>query len=333
MKLEALQIFVCPSCKSNLGLSNAVLDAAEVIEGQLSCEGCQQTYPIVRGVPRFVQSGEYAASFGRQWNWFRTVQIDSLSGDDESQRTLKECSGWTEADVRGRLILDAGAGAGRFAACIAAQGGHIVGVDLTSAIDAAYANIGRHPNVHLAQADIFALPFRPRTFDLAYSIGVLHHTPDPATAFQRVADKVKPGGQFAVYLYSDYGGWCRASDLLRTVTTRLPAPLMLALSTAAVPLYFVYKVPVIGRLLQVAAPISMHPRWRWRWLDTFDWYTPKYQFKYLYPEICRWYRAAGFRDLEVFDGPIRMRGEKPLPQDTPHESRASQTPLELVAAR
>jgi hypothetical protein len=54
----------------------------------------------------------------------------------------------------------------------------------------------------------------------------------------------------------------------------------------------------------------MHPDWRWRWLDTFDWYTPTYQWKFLYPEVFRWFRENGFEDVELFDGPIRMSARK-----------------------
>jgi hypothetical protein len=54
----------------------------------------------------------------------------------------------------------------------------------------------------------------------------------------------------------------------------------------------------------------MEPDWRWRWLDTFDWYTPKYQWKFLYPEVFRWFRDNGFEDVALFDGPIRMCGQK-----------------------
>ena len=112
--------------------------------------------------------------------WFRCVQLDSQSGSDESARTLEATTGWTEADYRGRLVLDAGVGAGRFAEVVADHGGEVVGVDLSRAIDAAYQNIGRRPNADLVQADIMAMPFREGTFDLAYSIGVLHHTPIPS---------------------------------------------------------------------------------------------------------------------------------------------------------
>jgi hypothetical protein len=85
---------------------------------------------------------------------------------------------------------------------------------------------------------------------------------------------------------------------------------MMGISAVAIPLYYVYRVPLIGKLLHLLFPISMEQNWRWRWLDTFDWYTPKYQWKFLYPEIFRWFRENRFKEIEIFDGPIRMRGVK-----------------------
>jgi SAM-dependent methyltransferase len=154
------------------------------------------------------------------------------------------------------------------------------------------------------------MPFREGTFDLAYSIGVLHHTPDPRAAFERVARAVKKGGQLAIYVYARYGVAWRSSDVLRKLTTRLPAQLMFYASAAAIPLYFAHRLPGIGRILQLCLPISLHPTPRWRWLDTFDWYTPRYQWKLRYPEVLRWFRSNGFLDVEVFDEPIRLRGIK-----------------------
>ena len=94
-----------------------------------------------------------------------------MSGTDESERMLAATTGWSGEDYRGRLVLDAGVGAGRFAEIASNKGAEVVGVDLSQAIDAAYENIGSRPNVHLVQADIFAMPFRDGTFDMAYSVG------------------------------------------------------------------------------------------------------------------------------------------------------------------
>src|SRR5215475_11684930 len=276
MKISALDVFVCPDCKGRLELRVRTKRGPEILEGRLICGGCGASYDVTRGVPRFGPNGRYAGSFGWQWHWFRTVQLDSMAGGSRSAEQA------------------------------AAKGAEVFGIDLTPAVDAAYRNIGERANVHLAQADIFALPFRAGTFDLAYSIGVLHHTPDPQTAFARIAPAVRPGGKFAVYLYACYGSSHRASDALRVVTTRLPLRVMWALSAAAVPLYYLYRAPLLGRLVRLAAPISMEPDWRWRWLDTFDWYTPKYQWKFLYPEVFRWFRDNGFEHVALFDGPIRM---------------------------
>jgi SAM-dependent methyltransferase len=310
VKAAALEVIVCPSCKERLSLRAAVRIDREILEGSLTCDRCGTTYPIRGGVPRFVPRGEYATSFGSQWNWFRTVQLDSLNTTAASDHALRATTGWSDAQYRGRLLLDAGVGAGRFAEQAAAKGAQVFGVDLTTAVDAAYRNIGKRENVHLIQADIFALPFRAHTFDLAYSIGVLHHTPNPPAAFARVAETVKPRGRFAVYLYARYGSSHHASDALRTVTTRLPLRLMWLLSAAAIPLYYPYRLPVIGKALRLSLPISMESNWRWRWLDTFDWYTPTYQWKYLYPEVYRWFRDTGFEDVQLFDGPIRMSAKK-----------------------
>lgn len=310
MKSSALTFLRCPKCRNRFDLTIGSTDGMEILAGTLSCTSCGAVYQIVRGVPRFLSGGDYASSFGYEWNRFQHVQLDSRNGTQQSEQALYATTGWDAADYRGRLVLDAGVGSGRFAEIVAAKGGEVVGVDVTNAVDAAYQNIGRNDRVHLVQADIFSMPFADNTFDLAYSIGVLHHTPDPNEAFARVAKTVKPGGGFAVYLYHRYGFGYHISDFIRKLTTRLPVSVMFSISALAIPMYQVYRIPLLGKLFQMMLPISMHPIGRWRWLDTFDWYTPHYQWKLLYPEVSRLFRSNGFFDVEIFDEPIRMRGTK-----------------------
>jgi len=309
MKARSLDVFVCPACYGALRLRRKG-HGAEIIEGDLTCMTCGSSYPITTGIPRFVRTESYAHSFAFQWQRFRTVQMDSINGGATSDATLSATTGWSDDEYAGRRLLDAGVGAGRFAERAAAKGAEVFGIDVTTAIDATYRNIGHLDNVHLAQADLFALPFRDNTFDLAYSIGVLHHTPDPPAAFAAVARALAPGGKIAIYVYARYGPSHRFSDAIRLVTTRLPLRVTWVLSSVAVPLYWLYRVPVVGRLFSVALPISMEPKWRWRWLDTFDWYSPTHQSKYLYPEVFRWFTENGVTVVDIHDGPIRMSGVK-----------------------
>ena len=312
MKPRLLDLLVCPACKGDLSLEAGPAADGDIQTGTLACAPCRAAYPIVRGIPRFVAQDAYAESFGDEWHRFRTVQIDSANGTTESADGFALKTGLGPGDLRGRLVLDAGVGAGRYAEVMVRWGAEVVGVDLTRAVDAAAQNLRGSSTAHLVQADIFALPFRDETFDVAYSIGVLHHTPDTAAAFRRVAVTVKKGGYLAVYLYFA-GGLARyVSDALRIVTTRLPRPVVYYASTVAVPLYFLHRLPLIGRVSQTLLPTNVHPSWRWRWLDTFDWYTPTYQWKHRYPEVIRWFREAGFSDLHVADEPICIRGLKVL---------------------
>src|SRR5262245_30454021 len=147
MKPAALEFLVCPICKASLDLNADACDGAEIIEGRLFCTACRAQYPILKGVPRFVSVDAYASSFGFQWNRYRTVQLNSANGNNESAGTVATVAGWDGTDYYGRLVLDAGVGAGRFAEVVERHGGRVVGIDLTYAVDAAYHNIGRQPLV------------------------------------------------------------------------------------------------------------------------------------------------------------------------------------------
>jgi SAM-dependent methyltransferase len=70
-------------------------------------------------------------------------------------------------------------------------------------VEAAYQNTRHLPNVHIVQADIYNLPIRKTNsqFDFVFSIGVLHHLPNPKQGFCSLVRHVKPGGTMAAWVY------------------------------------------------------------------------------------------------------------------------------------
>ena len=138
MKAKLLDILVCPACKGELALRSDQVTGGDIVSGTLTCEACPSRYAIVDGIPRFVSGAAYGESFGDEWHRFRTVQIDSANGTRESEEGFGLKTGLGPADVRGRLVLDAGVGAGRYAEVMARWGGEVVGVDLTREIGRAH---------------------------------------------------------------------------------------------------------------------------------------------------------------------------------------------------
>ena len=67
----------------------------------------------------------------------------------------------------------------------------------------------------------------------------------------------------------------------------------------------------LAELVHHIFPVSRNPDPQWRLLDTFDWYSPRYQSKHTYEEIFRWLESCGLEDLHVVEIPISVRGRKP----------------------
>jgi SAM-dependent methyltransferase len=309
VKPSFVEILTCPRCGSSLRLSGGEPSTKEVESGGLICQQGHQ-FPIVGGIPRFVDSELYVQNFGFEWNLHARTQLDT-SSSDESERTFRAKTGFTPEQLQGKSVLDVGCGMGRFSDVAARWGATVVGIDLSSAVEAARRNVGGRDNVHIAQANIFELPFREGTFDFIFSIGVLHHTPNTKAAFDNLPKLLRKDGKIAIWLYTRYDGFqWRFSDFYRRFTPRLPKRLLHTLSYAAIPLYYVYKVPLVGLFLRWVLPVSNHPKAEWRVLDTFDWYSPQYQWKHSYEEVFPWFEEHGLKDIRVLGIPVAVQGTK-----------------------
>ena len=107
------------------------------------------------------------------------------------------------SNAKNLSVLEIGCGLGTDGAQFAKAGAHYTGIDLTqAAVDLAKRRfeLFQLPGTFRI-ADAERLDFPDNSFDVVYSHGVLHHTPDTATAVREVHRVLRPGGRAIVMLY------------------------------------------------------------------------------------------------------------------------------------
>ena len=106
-------------------------------------------------------------------------------------------------NFRGKRVLEIGCGLGTDLLQFARGGAAVTGVDLTPAsielVKKRFALEGIPVDARVADAE--NLPFQDGSFDVVYSFGVLHHTPNTQKAIDEVRRVLKPVGRIVIMLY------------------------------------------------------------------------------------------------------------------------------------
>lgn len=318
MQHNLLERLRCPTSGQPLKL-----EREEPNSWLVSADGCHR-YSVSGGIPRFVPESNYADNFGMQWNHFAKTQLDSHSGHPISADRFWRATGWNPNMIKDRWVLDVGCGSGRFAEVVLAAGGHVVALDYSSAVDACQANLKHHPQFHVVQGDIYALPFAPGSFDFVYSLGVLQHTPNVARAIEALPSMLAGGGHLCVDFYEkSLKSRCLPKYWLRPFTTRIDkrrlfslchswVPTLLAISNA------VGRIPMIGKVARRVVPVANYKGVlplsetqlrEWALLDTFDWLSPAYDNPQTAATVRRWLEQSGLLNIEVLQaGHLVARG-------------------------
>jgi SAM-dependent methyltransferase len=328
MHAKLIEILRCPRTGERLRLEDAQYADDQIQSGWLVAEKSAHRYPIRDFIPRLAPEANYTDNFGIQWNKFRSTQLDSYSGHPISANRFWIQTGWRPEDIRGKWVLDAGCGAGRFADVTLNAGAELVALDYSNAVDACYSNLKQHRNLHVVQGDICALPFPKGMFPYIYSFGVLMCTPNTARSFRELPPMLAPGGRLCVDFYGlQFGTLLHAKWVFRPFTKRMQPQNLLRMLQSAVPVMLPVSqvlggIPALGRYLKRLVPVANYtgilPLDReqlkeWALLDTFDMLAPKYD----HPEptagrLRRWLDAAGLSQVEVFrPGHLVGRGTRP----------------------
>jgi len=316
MKEKLLNLLACPTCGGDVSLADtSKYEGKEIIEGVLTCVKCTREYKIVRGVPRFVDLGkieagkaETAENFGWQWTHFT----------QEDEKYADQFLGWLQPVkpefFKDKVVLEGGCGKGRHTRLAAEWGTkEIVGIDLGDGVESAFALTRDLPNAHIVQCDIFKLPLK-RAFDYAFSIGVLHHTPDPRKAFLSLASKVKKDGHISAWVYgAENNQWLTSfvNPIREGFTSRISQPL----------LYQISKLPTLSLFLTtklfyrpanvVAPSVAAHLfyneymnhlagfGWREQHNIVFDHLVAPTAFYISREEFDQWWKQIGAENVEI----------------------------------
>jgi 2-polyprenyl-3-methyl-5-hydroxy-6-metoxy-1,4-benzoquinol methylase len=182
--------FVSPKTKLPLKSENGFL---------VSDKG--EKFPVIKGIPRFVEQNNYADAFGLQWKTFAKTQLDSYSKTNISLERLERCLGFSVSQLKGKTVLEVGCGAGRFTELLVKAGAYTHSVDLSAAVEVNKENIGETPDYKIAQASVYELPFPENAFDVVICLGVIQHTPSSEKTINALFEMVKSGGLLVIDHY------------------------------------------------------------------------------------------------------------------------------------
>jgi SAM-dependent methyltransferase len=294
--LKHLDRLACPDCGAALA---STADAVTCPSGH--------RFRVTNGIPRFIAGGgadqteAIRRSFTSEWDHY-DYDTDRIWGQSLAERreiALRELDCKPE-DLAGKLVLDAGCGAGMVSYQFSKMGAEVVAADVSDSVDAARAQLtalGVNRQVEFIQADLARPPLKPAQFDVVFSSGVLHHNPSTRAALDAIAPLVAPGGQIYVWLYGSTPG---LAHKVRAIMRRIIVPLPPKVQRR---IFSVWTLQSIGR--QRLRRVTGRGRrddgvtYREKMLILLDHYTPRYRWEHTPEELSGWYRELGFTDVKT----------------------------------
>lgn len=305
---DLTRLLRCPRC----GSGSSLVDHAD----GLVCTLCADRYPVTDGVARLLVSDisemkrRTAESFGFEWRTFHALRPEWERNFLDYMRPHRP------SDLAGKVVLDAGSGSGRHSYYAAKYGAQVVALDIGDAIDVTRENTRDVGSVLAVQGDIEAPPLREASFDLVYSLGVIHHLTDPGAAMRALVNLVRPGGEVRVYVYSDLREnrlkrfLLPAVTALRQLTVRLPHRALYGLSfpiTAVAWLLFVVPARMLRRSRRTRAfaealPLAAYVDYPFGVAvnDQFDRFSAPLERRYAREEVMEMLRRAGLEDVRSY---------------------------------
>lgn len=212
MLSEALALLACPRCQADL-------------DEALVCTGCGARWGASQGIPSLREPAdprtEAVRAFYEEAPFPGYPPRDSLTwlrARAERSAFVRLLDRALPGDAR---LLELGCGTGQLSLFLASADRVVVGADLTRgalALGEAARRRYRLDRALFVETDLRSPGLKAGAFDVVYSSGALHHTPDPRASFAALARLVRPGGVVVLGLYNAFA---RLPHRLRRAAARL----------------------------------------------------------------------------------------------------------------
>lgn len=243
------------------------------------------------------------SDFGHQWSTY----TDNSGYYGSTDLLADMIHPWLSMDdLAGQKVGEIGSGTGRIVNMLLdANVASVVAVEPSDAIKALEHNTA-HAKDRVRLCHCLGEQLEPGLdLDTVFSIGVLHHIPEPDATVRAVAKALKPGGRFLIWLYGWEGNsaYLALTLPLRTITSRLPHWLLVGLCHALTALLYLYiglcrwvpGLPLRGYMRNVIGHFSYSKRY----LVVYDQLCPAYAKYYKRDEAIALLERNGFVDVKA----------------------------------
>ena len=157
-----------------------------------------------QGFANFVdqqQEDDAGKTFGQQFEYYYQGKFEKDKWYDKTPQDelvhYLEMLGYKEGD----LILNAGFGNHTLLQSISILPVNFVGIDANEVVPQVYDRLKNFENITIMKSDIFNMPFKNNIFDKIWCSGVIHHTPNPEIALQKLIKVLKKNGKIYLLIY------------------------------------------------------------------------------------------------------------------------------------
>src|SRR5262245_9049110 len=257
--------------------------------------------------------------FGEEWSTFR--QDEKNLAREEREAIFEgyfRVFPWHLLPADGGIGADVGCGTGRWSMTVAPRVAHLHLIDASAdALAVARENLSKTRNVSFHLGSVGDIPLPARSLDFAFSLGVLHHVPDTQAAIAAIAEKLKPGSPFLVYLYYAFDNrpaWYRwlwaLSNGVRLVVSRLPhrARIIVSDVIAATVYWPLARVSALLTRLRAGSrsvPLSWYADKSFYVMrtDAYDRFCTRLEKRFTRPQIEQMLLSAGFDQVQFSKSP------------------------------